>query len=63
MCSGLMVQNATPCHTGDYGGDKGVVFYDPDIVQNADIKYSYEPEGLLADNFSRSAGAGSAAAP
>jgi hypothetical protein len=41
--------------SGDYDGDKGVVFYDPDIVtpfKNADERYSYEPEGL-ADNFSR----------
>jgi RNA-dependent RNA polymerase len=40
---------------GDYDGDKGVVFYDPDIVknfQNADEKYSYEPKGL-AVNFSQ----------
>jgi len=40
---------------GDYDGDKGIVFYDPDIVRhfrNADIKYSFEPKGL-ADNFAR----------
>jgi len=40
--------------SGDYDGDKGLVLYDPDIVrcfQNADEKYSYEPEGLV-DNFS-----------
>lgn len=40
---------------GDYDGDKGVVFYDPDIVnsfQNADEKYSYEPEGL-PESFSQ----------
>jgi len=60
MYLGLMAQNTTPCHTGDYDGDKGWYSTTPyHIVQNfrnADIKYSYKPEGL-ADNFSRSAGA------
>lgn len=35
--------------TGDYDGDTAVVIWSPDIVhpfQNADEKYSVEPEGL-----------------
>ena len=55
MLSIIIVYRDVHHDPGDYDGDKGVVFYDPDIVQhfrNADVKYSYEPADL-AENFSR----------